>query len=170
MTGGLHLDGLSDSTDALIGSHGDPARALEIMKEPSAGPMGVVAVCLLLLVKFAALAAHISAETWWPIVTAPVLGRAAIIALLLHTPYVRPQGLGEVLAANLPRGPGTVLLVAVLVAALFAPGGLASFTGAVLAFLFLRRLMLRTIGGTTGDTTGALVEVTEAAALVAATL
>jgi cobalamin synthase len=29
---------------------------------------------------------------------------------------------------------------------------------------------MRTVGGTTGDTTGALVEVTEAAALVAATL
>jgi adenosylcobinamide-GDP ribazoletransferase len=169
MTGGLHLDGLSDSTDALIGSHGDSARALEIMKDPSAGPMGVTAVCMVLIVKFAALTAHISTETWWPIVAAPVLGRATIIALFLSTPYVRPQGSGAVLAAHLPRGPGRVVLVVVLVAGFFA-GGVASLIGAVLAFGFLRRLIIRTIGGTTGDTTGASVEVTEAAALVAATL
>lgn len=169
MTGGLHLDGLSDSADALIGSHGDSARALEIMKDPSAGPMGVIAVCMVLIVKFAALTAHISTETWWPIVAAPVLGRAAVIALFLTTPYVRPQGLGAVLAAHLPRGPGRVVLVVVLAAGFFS-GGVASLVGAVLAFLFLRWLMMRTIGGTTGDTTGALVEVTEAAALVAATL
>jgi adenosylcobinamide-GDP ribazoletransferase len=169
MTGGLHLDGLSDSADALIGSHGDAARALEIMKDPSAGPMGVVAVCIVLMVKFAALTAHISAETWWPIVAAPVLGRAALIALLLDTPYVRPGGLGAGLAMHLPRGSGRVVLVAALAAAVIA-GGVAFVIGAVLAFLLLRKLMMRTIGGTTGDTAGALVEVTEAAALVAATL
>jgi adenosylcobinamide-GDP ribazoletransferase len=169
MTGGLHLDGLSDSTDALVGGHGNSARALEIMKDPSAGPMGVIAVCLVLIVKFAALTAHISTETWWPIVAAPVLGRAAVIALLLNTPYVRPRGLGAVLAAHLPRGSGRGVLVVVLAAGFFA-GGVASLIGAVLAFLFLRRLMMRSIGGTTGDTAGALVEVTEAAALVAATL
>jgi adenosylcobinamide-GDP ribazoletransferase len=150
MTGGLHLDGLSDSTDALIGSHGDSARALEIMKDPSTGPMGVTAVCMVLI-------------------AAPVLGRAAVIALFLSTPYVRPQGSGAVLAAHLPRGPGRVVLLVVLATGLFA-GGVASLTGAVFAFLFLQRLMMRTLGGATGDTTGALVEVTEAAALVSATL
>jgi len=169
ITGGLHLDGLSDSTDALIGSHGDSARALKIMKDPAAGPMGVIAVCMVLIVKFAALTTHISMESWWPIVAAPVLGRAAVIALLLSTPYVRPRGLGAVLAAHLPRGPGRVVLVVVLAAVFFA-GGAAPLIGAVLAFLFLRRLIMRTIGGTTGDTIGALVEVTEAAALVGATL
>jgi adenosylcobinamide-GDP ribazoletransferase len=169
MTGGLHLDGLADSTDALIGSHGDSARALEIMKDPSAGPMGVTAVCMVLIVKFAALNGHISTETWWPIVAAPVLGRAAVIALFLSTPYVRPQGLGAILAAHLPRGPGRVVLLVVLAAGFFT-GGAATLIGAVLAFLFLRRLIVRTVGGTTGDTTGALVEVTEAAALVSGTL
>jgi adenosylcobinamide-GDP ribazoletransferase len=169
MTGGLHLDGLSDSADAFIGSHGDAARALEIMKDPSAGPMGVVAVCVVLLVKFAALAAHISAETWWPIVAAPMLGRAAVIALLLDTPYVRPQGLGAVLAAHLPRGPGRIVLLGVIAAAAFLDS-IPSLAVAGLVFLFLRKLMMRTIGGTTGDTAGALVEVTEAAALTAATL
>jgi len=169
ITGGLHLDGLSDSADALVGSHGDRARALEIMKESSAGPIGVVAVSLVLIVKFAGVAAHVSAETWWPIVVAPVLGRVALLALLLDTPYVRPRGLGEDLAEHLPRDSTRIVLVGVLAAIIFS-AGVASLIGAVLAFVFMRRLMVRTIGGTTGDTAGALVEVVEAAALLAATL
>jgi len=169
MPGGLHLDGLSDSADAFIGSHGNAARALEIMKDPSAGPMGVVAVCVVLMVKFAALTAHISAETWWAIVVAPVLGRAAVVALLLDTPYVRPQGLGAVPAAHLPRGPGRIVLVGVIAGAAILDG-IPALIAASLTFLFLRALMMRTIGGTTGDTAGALVEVTEAATLVAAAL
>jgi adenosylcobinamide-GDP ribazoletransferase len=169
MTGALHLDGLSDSADAFIGSHGNAARALEIMKDPSAGPMGVVAVCLVLIMKFAALAAHISAETWWAIVAAPVLGRATVIALLLGTPYVRPQGLGSVPAANLPRGAGRIVIGAVIAFAAIVDS-IPALIAAGLAFLLLRAMMMRTIGGTTGDTAGALVEVTEAAALVAAAL
>ena len=168
MTGGLHLDGLSDSADAFIGSHGDPSRALRIMKDAAAGPMGVVAVCVLLIVKFSALAALSDTQEWMPIVLAPVLGRAAVVALLLDTPYVRPGGIGETIAEHLPRGPARLVLTGVLAATVVA-GGVAIVIGAGLAFLVLRRLMLRTIGGATGDTAGALVEVTEAAVLVAAT-
>jgi adenosylcobinamide-GDP ribazoletransferase len=169
MTGGLHLDGLSDSADAFIGSHGDSARALEIMKDSVAGPMGVVAACVVLILKFAALTAHVSAETYGPILLAPVLGRTAVIALLLSTPYVRPGGLGEVLAAQMPRVPAWIVLIGVIAASAIA-NGFAALIGAVLTFVCMRRLMVRTIGGTTGDTAGALVEVTEATALIAAAL
>ena len=47
---------------------------------------------------------------------------------------------------------------------------LAVVAAAGLSFAVLRRVMLRAIGGTTGDTTGALIELVETAALVAAAL
>ena len=50
LTGGLHLDGLADTADAWVGGFGDKQRTLEIMKDPSCGPIGVlslIAVCLL---------------------------------------------------------------------------------------------------------------------------
>ena len=56
ITGGLHLDGLADSADAWVGGLGDRARTLEIMKDPRSGPMGVTAIVVVLLLKFAALA------------------------------------------------------------------------------------------------------------------
>ena len=41
LTGGLHLDGLADSADALY-LHHDREKALEIMKDPRVGVMGVL--------------------------------------------------------------------------------------------------------------------------------
>lgn len=166
LTGGLHLDGLCDSTDALIGSHGNPARALDIMKDPSAGPMGVAAVCVTLIVKFAGIGAIIAAGAWWLLVMAPVLGRVAVMVLFLTTPYVRPGGLGDSLSTHAPRAYAWTVAAAAVTILLLA-GGVFPLLGALIALLILRRLMLRSFGGTTGDTAGAVVEVSEAVALIA---
>lgn len=168
VTGGLHLDGLADTADGLVGGHGDPARILAIMKDAAAGPMGVAAIAVVLIVKFAALAALLAGEDWMPVVLAPVLGRAAAVALILTTPYVRSGGMGEALAAHLPHGPALLVLAATLAVAA-AGDGIVAVAAALAIFWLWRRTLLRAIGGTTGDTAGALVEVTEAAVLVAAT-
>src|SRR5690242_10316582 len=55
LTGGLHLDGLADTADALGGRSRD--RALEIMRDHATGAYGATAIALDLLVKAAALAA-----------------------------------------------------------------------------------------------------------------
>ena len=75
LTGALHLDGLADSADAWVGGIGDRVRTLAIMKDPNCGPMGVTAVVLTLLLKFAALA---SAPAWPGLLLAPLLARAAL--------------------------------------------------------------------------------------------
>ena len=55
LTGGLHLDGLADTADAWVGGFGDPERTLKIMKDPSCGPIGVLSLVVVCLLKFAAL-------------------------------------------------------------------------------------------------------------------
>ena len=55
LSGGLHLDGLADTADAWVGGFGDRERTLTIMKDPRSGPIAVVVLVLLLLLKFAAL-------------------------------------------------------------------------------------------------------------------
>jgi len=52
LTGGLHLDGLADCTDAWAGGLGNKQRSLDIMKDPAAGPIAVVILLLLLLLKW----------------------------------------------------------------------------------------------------------------------
>lgn len=168
LTGGLHLDGLADSADAWAGSHGDRDKALRIMKDAASGPAGVVAVTLILLIKFAALSVLLRENIWTGLIIAPVLGRAAIVLLFLTTPYVRPEGLGAAQAAYLPRG---AAIMAVIVSAIAVAGfgltGIRALAAAVVIYLILRVMMIRRLGGATGDTFGAACELVETAALVA---
>lgn len=172
MTGALHLDGLADSADAWLGGLGDRERTLAIMKDPNCGPAGVVTLVLALLLKFASLAYLVPNGHWEILIVTPVLGRTALVLLFLTTPYVRPHGLGSLLANHLPRGTCIVTMIFTLAAVPLIIGSAA--IGLLLAlaglFLILRRLMLQRLGGTTGDTAGALVEITETVTLLAATL
>jgi adenosylcobinamide-GDP ribazoletransferase len=92
------------------------------------------------------------------------------VALFLTTPYVRPGGLGSVLAQHMPRGACLAMLIGVAILSALGSGWTGVFLLCATAgvFLFLRWLMSRRLGGTTGDTAGALVEVTETIALVTA--
>ncbi|XXF10619.1 adenosylcobinamide-GDP ribazoletransferase [Pseudomonas sp. D2-3] len=169
LTGALHLDGLADSADAWMGGFGDRERTLAIMKDPRSGPIAVVVLVLLLLLKFTALLALLERGDHIVLLLAPVLGRGALLALFLCTPYVRPGGLGDALKTHLPRSSATmVLAVTALLGLLFT--GFWVMVAAAGAFLWLRRMMLQRLGGTTGDTAGALLEGVECAVLLAATL
>ena len=166
LSGALHLDGLADSADAWMGGFGDRERTLAIMKDPRSGPIAVVVLVLLLLLKFSAVLALLEHGALLALVVVPVLGRAAMLALFLLTPYVRAGGLGEVLARHLPRQAAWVVLGLTLVACLWL-AGFGVVLAAGVAFVLLRRMMLQRLGGTTGDTAGALLEVLECVALIA---
>lgn len=170
VTGALHLDGLADSADAWVGGHGDRDKTLAIMKDPRSGPMAVVTLIVVLLIKFTALVQILSNGAWGHVVVIPVLGRTALVLLFLTTPYVRPQGLGSVLASHLPRNACTLAVIFTLLAVIAFLGSVTWWLLAVVAGVFfaLRRLLLQRIEGTTGDTAGALVEITETVVLLAA--
>ncbi|RRV06954.1 adenosylcobinamide-GDP ribazoletransferase [Pseudomonas sp. v388] len=168
LSGGLHLDGLADSADAWLGGFGDRERTLLIMKDPRSGPIAVVTLVLVLLLKFAAILAVLENHALIGLLLAPVLARAAMLGLFLGTPYVRAGGLGQALADHLPRRRAWQVL-------LFSAGACALLAGAagvwavlisVGCFFWLRQLMLRRLGGTTGDTAGALLELLELAVLL----
>lgn len=167
LTGALHLDGLADSADAWLGGFGDRDRTLAIMKDPRSGPVAVVVLVIMLLLKFAALLALLQAQQYVVLLLVPVLGRAALLALFLTTAYVRPNGLGQALAAHLPRPWARSVLAAVALGCLpFGMAGLVALLMAAATFLIARRAMLRRLGGTSGDTAGALLELVECAVLV----
>ncbi|MGZ7459007.1 adenosylcobinamide-GDP ribazoletransferase [Pseudomonas sp. Ma2-10] len=168
LSGALHLDGLADSADAWLGGFGDRERTLTIMKDPRSGPMAVVTLVLVLLLKFAALLALIEQQHAVVLIIVPLIGRSALLGVFLTTPYVRAGGLGQALADHLPRQAGKqVLAVSALACVLIAGlGGVLAIVLAALVFAWLRHVMLRRLGGTTGDTAGALLEILEVAVLV----
>jgi adenosylcobinamide-GDP ribazoletransferase len=168
MTGALHLDGLADSADAWLGGIGNRERTLAIMKDPYAGPAAVVAVVLVLLLKFSALAALMQCDNAWALLWPLLLARSAVPLLFLTTPYVRPGGLGDALAKHAPRRAMILVLLAVLLGILAAleMHGMWLVLGCLAAFWLLRRMMMARLGGTTGDTAGAMIELLETAVLV----
>lgn len=170
LTGVLHLDGLADSADAWAEGNGDRDRVLAIMKDPHCGTTAVVALALTLLVKFACLTS-LTAGDYAPLVLIPMFSRSAIVLLFATTPYVRQGGLGTVLASHQSRNVN-IVSVGLLYAAALVVAIESSWLLLTLGILFviLRAAMMRRLGGTTGDTAGALVEITETAMLLTAAL
>ena len=168
ITGALHLDGLADSADAWMGGLGNRERTLEIMKDPNCGPIAVVTLLLTLLLKFTALTEILASHQSIALIMVPVLGRSALILLFLSTDYVRPQGIGSDLVRHLPRKEAMWVIAVVILATLVSTGATAIPLLIVIAatFLLLRRLMLKRLEGTTGDTAGAMLEIVETAAVL----
>ncbi|CAA0101955.1 Adenosylcobinamide-GDP ribazoletransferase [Halioglobus japonicus] len=169
LTGGLHLDGVADCTDAWFGGLGDREKTLRLLKDPLCGSMGVTALIMLVALKIAALAAIISQGQLVWLWSVPLLARLSLLLLFLTTPYVRAQGLGDVLAQHFSRAWAKCLLVGVTVVFLLvSPVDIwAAFVMATLAiFLVIRAAAARRLGGFTGDVAGAQVEWVEVGLLL----
>ncbi|SIT72782.1 cobalamin-5'-phosphate synthase [Ectothiorhodosinus mongolicus] len=177
LTGLLHLDGLADSADALVGGLGDRERTLAIMKDPTCGPAGVITLVLALLIKFAALVQILEQGYWIALLLAPFLARVALLLIFVITPYVRPKGIASEMLQHLnKRQAGMIsltLVAAMLLLCLILGYWSAALWGlavASLSFWLARAWMMQRLGGTTGDTAGALVELIEIAVLIAVLL
>jgi adenosylcobinamide-GDP ribazoletransferase len=165
ITGGLHLDGLADCADAWAGGLSSPQRSLEIMKDPAAGPIAVLSLLLLLLLKWTVLVELLAKSQLAGLILTPMLGRCAILALMLSTPYLRKDGLGSVLSQVLPTTAAKIILFHGLLLGAYSLG-LMPIIFASLMLLWLRKLALHRLGGVTGDVYGAAVELVEVAVLV----
>ncbi len=171
LTGGLHLDGLADSADGWL-SGADRERCLIIMRDPHTGSAAVIVVVLVLITKFAALEFLLrdtpDASTLFMLITIPAIGRGAALALLLTTPGARNRGLAQTLQNHLPRHPAAMILLLLALLSIVVLGlpGLAVLAAVGGGVWLLRMLMLKHIGGCTGDTAGAVIELIETTALI----
>lgn len=168
LTGGLHLDGLADTADAWVGGFADRQRTLTIMKDPNTGAMGVIAIVLCLALKWAAVYCLLELDAVLALLFVPMLGRMSALALFATTPYVRQHGLGSALQ-DVPK----CLLWLVMLgfgAAVFALSwqmALVMIGVWAVMLAWLRWRFVGRIGGITGDTVGASIEVVEVAILMA---
>jgi len=165
ISGALHIDGLADSCDAWIGGHGDKQRSLEIMKDPASGPIAVVMVICMLLLKLTAIHAIIDTQQYGLLLVAPIVARSLLPFLLLQTPYVRKNGIGALMIANAPK---KIVYISATIGLLLATllGSLAASLLALLCLVGLRALMLKRLDGLTGDTAGASLEILEMVVIV----
>ncbi|MNZ03130.1 Cobalamin synthase [compost metagenome] len=166
LTGGLHLDGLADTADAWVGGFGDKARTLAIMKDPSCGPIGVLSLVIVCLLKWSAIYVLLQQQCYSALILFPVLGRLVPLFFFLSTDYVRDKGLGSQLSQYLAQPIAIVLLLLTpLVALYWAWIGAVVIATFYLILWYLRYKYIQRIGGVTGDTIGASIEIIELATL-----
>lgn len=166
LTGGLHLDGLADTADAWVGGFGDKARTLEIMKDPSCGPIGVLSLVIVCILKWSALYVLLQKQLYTALILFPLLGRLVPLFFFLSTRYVRDKGLGSLLSQHLARPIAIALLLLIpLVALYWASAGAVVIATFYLVLWYLRYKFIQRIGGVTGDTIGASIEIIELATL-----
>ncbi|AXQ22407.1 adenosylcobinamide-GDP ribazoletransferase [Acinetobacter wuhouensis] len=167
LTGGLHLDGLADTADAWVGGFGDKERTLSIMKDPACGPIGVLSLIILCLIKWAALYVLLEKKLYLALILFPILGRLAPLFLFLTTEYVRAKGLGYSIAQYIPKTWAMIVFALTLLATgYFVWTGLATAIIFILTLIYLRHKFVQRIDGITGDTVGASIEIVEAVSLL----
>ena len=159
LTRALHFDGFLDMCDGLFGGF-TPERRLEIMRDSRVGAFGVAGGGMLLLAKYAAILSLTSVSG---LVLAPVLGRWVLSVAIFAYPYAREKGLGRDMKDNV-RWPQAIL--ATIVSGLAAwwcagPTGLFAFALSGVLLWLGAGFTLRRIPGLTGDSYGALCEITE---------
>lgn len=169
ISGCLHLDGLADSGDGLLCGR-SRERALEIMRDSRTGAMGVIALVFLLLARYSALSSMAPAVLVSAVVLMPMAGRTAILITMAILPYARAgQGLGRLFYSPDSRKAAIASLLFCVFVSLFY--------SVAIAFAILSAIVLtvsvfsfwchRKLGGATGDTLGAVCELTELAVSIA---
>lgn len=164
LTRALHFDGFLDTCDGLFGGF-TPERRLEIMRDSRVGAFGVAGGGLLLLAKYAAIISlpHLSG-----LLLAPVIGRWVLSIAIFAYPYAREKGLGRDMKDNV-RWPQVIISTAITVLATALFAGWTGLLTVVLAGVVLwlgAGFILHQIPGLTGDSYGALCELTELAVLL----
>jgi adenosylcobinamide-GDP ribazoletransferase len=165
VTGGLHLDGVADCLDGLVGR--DPAHRLAIMRDSRIGAFGAIGLVLFLLLELGAVSGIDPHVRWRALLVAPVVGRA-VSPLMARLFPATASGHGARFRADLGLvGPPLAMAFAFAVAlgVLGATGALSLVIAVVLA-LVIAAFMTRRIGGLSGDVHGATVEFAELAVLL----
>ena len=201
ITGGLHADGLMDTSDGLFSGR-ERDRKLEIMKDSRIGSFGVVAFVFVTLLKWQLLTVIPTAEFIpMALIMMPLMSRWSLVLSIRSYPYAREQGMGAAFANLAPKHvityntlstffmPIVILLIGVILYTLlygvysifsiadvgyvvglgvlvYATLGIfqINIVSMIITYIINRILnhyIVKRLGGTTGDTYGFVVEVTE---------
>jgi len=165
ISGALHLDGLLDAFDGILGGF-TPEKRLEIMHDERVGAFGLSAGVILLLMKFSSLSAF---PQFAPaLILIPTLSRWGMALAVFAFPYARAEGLGSAVKAHITWKQVALSSVIALVTAWICATWLGLIAMGITFFMVwgIAAFVLRRIPGLTGDIYGAINEIAEMILLV----
>lgn len=167
LTGGLHLDGLSDASDALF-SHRPKEEMLAIMRDSRVGVMGVLAIVSVLLLKIAFLSTIGPEFKTKTLVLMCVMSRWSMPLSMYFFRYARRIGKAKAFVDGMNIWI-FIIATAMAIAITYFLGGLIGIAilGVVAVCACISDLYIKArIGGITGDTIGAVSELSEVVVLI----
>jgi adenosylcobinamide-GDP ribazoletransferase len=158
LTGALHLDGFSDTIDGLYVAK---EKALEVMKDPHNGGMGMLYSVVFLLLKTSSVVFLISdfPHLFYMLPVILMLARYnASLAIYLY-PYISNSGIASLAKKEfeLPH----LILISILVLAIGMWVSWVLILSSLIVLFVIAYIFLKRYGGFTGDIYGFLIETTE---------
>lgn len=154
ITGALHLDGFSDTVDGL---YAPKDRALEVMKDPHVGGMGMIISGTFLILKASSLA-HFELFYLLPLIL--MLSRLNAVLAIYFYPYISKSGMGTLAKEELTKPQMLIaLFYSFFVVLLY--NKLLLLVSTLLVLFVIKSLFMKRYGGFTGDIYGFSIEVTE---------
>lgn len=167
ITGGMHIDGISDMADGFF-SMRDKEKTLEIMKDSHVGAFGVITIVFLLLIKFEMLKEFIIIEkNVWLLIFPPTIARIAAGLVLSFYETTKKSGLGYTFHSSDPRIFWAIgFVVTLIISSILNIKSLIFIGIAILASNLMALWAKKKIGGLNGDIYGAIVETVEVIGMV----
>lgn len=167
ITGGMHIDGISDMADGFF-SMRDKEKTLEIMKDSHVGAFGVITIVFLLLIKFEMLKEFIIIEkNVWLLILPPTIARIAAGLVLSFYETTKKSGLGYTFHSSDPRIFWAIgFVVTLIISSILNIKSLIFIGIAILASNLMALWAKKKIGGLNGDIYGAIVETVEVIGMV----
>ncbi|MFA7294717.1 MAG: adenosylcobinamide-GDP ribazoletransferase [Candidatus Omnitrophota bacterium] len=167
LTGGMHMDGLSDTADAFL-SGKDKEGILKIMRDPHVGVMGVLSLISSILLKIGLLSSMSVIVKPAALILMCILSRWAVVMVMYLFPYARQEGKAKLFMQGLNL---KILIVSLIIVLVFSfsiwglKGWLVLLIVSGCAYL-INLAIAKKIGGVTGDTLGATIEIMEVTILL----
>jgi adenosylcobinamide-GDP ribazoletransferase len=172
LTGALHLDGLADTFDGIF-SYRSKKRMLEIMKDSRIGTNGVLSLIVYFALKGTLLKEVVLVDQLpYFLLVMPVISRFNSVLNCGVAKYARTNGMGKDLVEE-TKGLDVLISLIVTVAYTYYFVGISGIYAIILIMIlgiYFAKLMERKIGGITGDTLGAVLEMTSILVLVVGAL
>lgn len=170
LTGGLHIDGLGDTFDAIY-SYRDKEKMLEIMKDSRLGTNSLLAIVFLILLKIGFIYSLINNNLMWTVIFMPVIGRLGVIRLTYKTVSPREKGMGNLFIGKATTSMFltailyTMALIIIVAKFIFKSSITLPILVSIIVVILFNQLfknhIYKKIDGVTGDILGCSIELGE---------